>query len=79
MDFKKMTLISGDCLTEVNVSTTYGDMVTLTVSELDVDQEKSTKDTTHYKEVSTTEVYLGPSEVVELINALTFINHKEVI
>lgn len=71
MEFKKATLLSGDCLTSIEV-TGYKEMVTFSVTELEIDQEKSTKEQTHYKEISATEVYLGPDEVSSLIDALKF-------
>lgn len=76
MDFKKVTIISGECLASVDL-TSSNDMVTLAVSELEVDQNKSTNETTYHKTVSTTEIYLGPEEVLTLIDALKFINTKD--
>lgn len=79
MNSKKVSLILSDCYATVDMDNHGDDMVSFAVTELEIDQEKSTSEVTHHKRISTTEIYLGLDDVQDLIEALSYIVPKEVI
>lgn len=64
-------LTESDALIEMEYA--HGDIVILTVNELEKDEEKSTKDNSVMKTARTAEIYIGIEEVKELIRSLQFL------
>lgn len=74
---KTHSLIFGDSQAEITLQNDEDDMVTISISQLDVNEEKSTKNNEVLEPISTTEINLGVNEVERFIEALEFILPKE--
>ncbi|EQB35009.1 hypothetical protein M948_18050 [Virgibacillus sp. CM-4] len=75
---KKVTLMFWDCNASIDIENHEEmDSYTLSVTEYQVNEEKSSRDNARLEERSVTEVYLGEEEIQELIRSLQYLSHNK--
>jgi len=68
---KDIRLDFWDCESVVEITSDEGSgTIILSITELEVDDERTTPESTFYKDRSTTEIYLSNKEVESIIQAL---------
>ncbi|MCR1833110.1 hypothetical protein NSA56_01700 [Oceanobacillus caeni] len=77
MNFTKLNLYFSDCKADITMENQDDDTIVLSVSEMQVNKEKTTENHEVIEPYTTSEICLGIDEAKSLLAALKFIIPKE--